>query len=204
MAKPKRNRSQSKIKLEKQVQDLKASITDKSGTDEERSIERAENMADILDEMQFARRLIDDLHDRVIRMARLLDGHLPDWRERIPPFAPTGSPDRPSSRWSAAPLVSKPAAPVPVIIGAPKYALSADKHDVLLPLTEHGRDLNLIAINQCIVDGKERIARITRVIARLQAGGFDTSAAESLHATMIVSLNVMRDHRRLLASPARP
>jgi hypothetical protein len=49
MANPKRNRSRSKIKIEKQVQDLKASIADKSGTDEERSIEHAENMADILD-----------------------------------------------------------------------------------------------------------------------------------------------------------
>ena len=124
-------------------------------------------------------------------------------QRQVPFIFYTGSPDRPSSRWSAAPLVSKPA-PVPVIIGALKYALSADKHDVLLPLTEHGRDLNLIAIDQCIVDGEERIARITRVIASWKEGGFDTSAAESLHATMIVSLNVMRDHRRLLASPTWP
>ena len=86
MAKPKRNRSRSKIKIEKQVQDLKASIADKSGTDEERSIEHAENMADILDEVRSARRLSDDLHVRVIHMARLLDRHLPDWRERIPPL----------------------------------------------------------------------------------------------------------------------
>ena len=86
MAKPKRNRSRSKIKIEKQVQDLKASIADKSGTDEERSIEHAENVADILDGMQGARRLFDDLHHRVIHMARLLDRHLPDWRERIPPL----------------------------------------------------------------------------------------------------------------------
>ena len=88
MAKPKRNRSRSKFKIEKQVQDLKASIADKSGTDEERSIEHAENMADILDGVQCARRLIDDLHDRIIHMARLLDRHLPDWRERIPPLRP--------------------------------------------------------------------------------------------------------------------
>ena len=76
------------IKIEKQVQDLKASIADKSGTDEERSIEHAENMADILDGMHGARRLIDDLHDRIIHMACLLDRHLPDWRERIPPLTP--------------------------------------------------------------------------------------------------------------------
>jgi len=55
MAKPKRNRSRSKIKIEKQVQELKASIAGKSGTDEERSIEHAENMADILDGMHGAR-----------------------------------------------------------------------------------------------------------------------------------------------------
>ena len=88
MAKPKRNRSRSKIKIEKQVQDLKASIADKSGTVEERSIEHAENMADILDGVQCARRLIDDLRDRIIHMACLLDRHLPDWRERIPPLRP--------------------------------------------------------------------------------------------------------------------
>jgi hypothetical protein len=87
-----------------------------------------------------------------------------------------------------------------VIIGALKYALSADKHDILLPSAERGGAPNLIAIDQCIVDGEERIARITRVISRLQLSGFDTSAAEVLHATMIASLNVIRDQRRLLAS----
>jgi hypothetical protein len=70
------------------VQDLKAPIADKSGTDEEWSIEHAENMADILDGMQCARRLFDDLRDRIIHMARLLDRHLPDWRARIPPCVP--------------------------------------------------------------------------------------------------------------------
>jgi len=79
-------------------------------------------------------------------------------------------------------------------------ALSANKHDILSPLAEHGRDPNLIAIDQHIVDGEERIARIARVIARLTVGGFDTSAAEALHATMTASLNMMRDQRRLLAS----
>jgi hypothetical protein len=88
MAKPKRNHSRSKIKIEKQVQDLKASIADKSGTDEERSMEHVENLADILDRMQCARRLIDDLHDKIIHMACLLERHLPDWRERIPPLTP--------------------------------------------------------------------------------------------------------------------
>jgi hypothetical protein len=91
MAKPKRSRS--KIKIEKQVQDLKASIANKGGTDEERSIEHAENVADILDGMQCARRLIDDLHNRIIHMARLLDQHVPDWRERITPSKTPPIPD---------------------------------------------------------------------------------------------------------------
>jgi hypothetical protein len=89
------------------------------------------------------------------------------------------------------------------MIGALKYVFCANKHHVLSPLAEqleHGGDPNLIALEQCIVDGEERVSRITRVIARLRVGGFDTSAAEALHLTMTASLNVMRDHRRLLAS----
>jgi hypothetical protein len=55
-------------------------------------------------------------------------------------------------------------------------------------------DQNLIAIDQCIVDGEEPISRITRVIVRLKVAGFDTSASEALRATMTETLNVMRDH----------
>jgi hypothetical protein len=55
-----------------------------------------------------------------------------------------------------------------VIIGALEYALSANEHDILSPLAEHGPDPNLIAIDQHIVDGEERIDRITRIIARLK------------------------------------
>jgi CheY-like chemotaxis protein len=120
-------------------------------------------------------------------------------QRRVPFVFYTASPDWSSSRWSAVPFVSKPA-PDPVIIGALKYALSANKDDVLSPLAEYGRRPSLIGIDQCIVDGEERIARITRVISRLQLSGFDTSAAETLHARMTASLNIMRDHRRLLAS----
>ena len=120
-------------------------------------------------------------------------------QRQVPFVFYTTSSDRSSSRWSAVPFVSKPA-PDEVIIGALKYALSANKHDILSPLAEPGRDPSLIAIDQRIVDGEERIARIARVIARLTVGGFDTSAAEALHATMTASLNMMRDQRRLLAS----
>jgi CheY-like chemotaxis protein len=99
--------------------------------------------------------------------------------ERQVPFIfYTACPDRLSNRWSAAPLVSKPA-PDSVIIGALKYVLCADKHDVLLPPAERGDAPNLIAIDQCIVEGEERISRISRIIARVKVGGFDTSAAES-------------------------
>jgi hypothetical protein len=87
-----------------------------------------------------------------------------------------------------------------VIIGALKYALSADKQDIFSPFAAHGDVPNLVAIDQHIADGEERIARITRVIARLKVGGFDTCAAEALHATMTTSLSLMRGHQRLLAS----
>jgi DNA-binding response OmpR family regulator len=118
---------------------------------------------------------------------------------QVPFIFYSGWPNRPSSRWNAVPFVSKPAQ-VPVIIGALKYALSAKKQDILSPIAEHGRNPNLVAIGRSILDGEERIARIASVIARLNAGGFDTSAAEALHATMTESLNVMRDHLRLLTS----
>jgi len=120
-------------------------------------------------------------------------------QRQVPFIFYTAYPDSSSKRWSAVPFVSKPA-PDSVIIGALKYALSANKHDILSPLAEPGRDPSLIAIDQRIVDGEERIARITRVIARLQVGGFDMSAAEALHATMTKTLNRMRDYQRLLAS----
>ena len=120
-------------------------------------------------------------------------------QRQVPFIFYTACPDSASNRWSAAPLLIKPA-PDSVIIGALKYALSANKHDILSPLAEPGGDPSLIAIDQRIVDGEERIARITRVIARLQVGGFDMSAAEALHATMTKTLNRMRDHQRLWAS----
>jgi hypothetical protein len=73
----------SKIKLEKKVQDLKASIAAKSGTDDERSIEHSEQVADIHDGIKGATQLIDDLAHDLVQLARLLEQHVPDWRERV-------------------------------------------------------------------------------------------------------------------------
>ena len=120
-------------------------------------------------------------------------------QRQVPFIFYTAYPDSSSKRWSAVPFVSKPA-PDSVIIGALRYALSANKQHILSPLAEQEGDPNLIAIGQYIVDGEIRIARITRVIARLQAVGFDTSAAEVLLTTMTKALNRMRDHQRLWAS----
>ena len=121
-------------------------------------------------------------------------------QRQVPFIFCTARPNRTTSRWSAVPNVSK-FAPVPAIIGALKYALSANKQDILSPLAEQsGVDPSLVAISKSILDGEERSARITRIIACLNAGGFDTSAAEALQVTMTASLNIMRDNRRLLAS----
>jgi hypothetical protein len=49
-------------------------------------------------------------------------------QRQIPFIFYTAYPDRLSNRWSAAPLLSKPA-PDSVIIGALKYVLCAKKHD---------------------------------------------------------------------------
>ena len=81
-------------------------------------------------------------------------------QRQVPFIFYTACPDSASNRLSAAPLLIKPA-PDSVIIGALKYALSANKHDILSPLAEPGGDPSLIAIDQRIVDGEERIARIS-------------------------------------------
>jgi CheY-like chemotaxis protein len=121
-------------------------------------------------------------------------------QRQVPFIFCTAWPDRTSSRWSAVPFVSQ-FTPVPAIIGALKFALSANKQDILSPLGEQsGVDPSLVAISKTILDGEKRIARVTRIIACLKAGGFDTSAAEALLATMTTSLNLMRDQRCLLAS----
>jgi hypothetical protein len=58
----------------------------------------------------------------------------------------------------------------------------------------------LLLLISVSADGEEQISRITGVIARLKAGGFDTSAAEELRATMTKTLNLMRGHRAMTGS----
>ena len=84
-----------------------------------------------------------------------------------------------------------------MIVGAIKYAISADKQDVLSSISDHPK---LITIDQRIADGEERIVRIKRIITRLEAAGLDMSVAKALLVTMTTSLELMRDHRQLMAS----
>jgi hypothetical protein len=72
-----------KVKIEKQIQDLKASIVAKRGTSEEWSIEHAEAAANVNDVVEWYGRVVSNLVNNMLQMARLLDEHVPDWRERI-------------------------------------------------------------------------------------------------------------------------
>ena len=102
-------------------------------------------------------------------------------------------------RWAAFPVVTKPAAAA-AIVGAIKYTLAADKRDLL---SSTSADPTIVNFDQHITDGEERIARISRLIRRLQKSGFDMSAAEKLVVTMRASVELIRDHHRLLASEWR-
>jgi len=116
-------------------------------------------------------------------------------RRGVPFVFYTGRADAPWRRWAEAPFVVKPARSA-VIVGAIKYAISADKQDVL-SFSDHPK---LITIDQRIADGEERIVRIKGIISRLEATGLDMSVAKALLVTMTTSLALMRDHRRLMAS----
>lgn len=80
------------------------------------------------------------------------------------------------------------------------YTVSADGRDILRSATQDAYDAKVISADWRIVDGEERIARVRCLIGRLQAMGFDTSVADDLLVTMTQSLDLIRDHRRLLAS----
>lgn len=114
-------------------------------------------------------------------------------RRQVPFVFYTGVPSAPYDRWPAAPVIGKPAKAA-AIIGAVKYVVSAERRDILSP------DPRIITADQRIAEGEERIERVRSLIARLQSAGFDTSVAHNLLVTMIQSLDLMRDHSRLLAS----
>ena len=65
------------------MQDLKASIAAKSGTEEEQSIKLAERVPHTNDLVEWKNRLLKDLANNCIQMAHLLDHYVPDWRERV-------------------------------------------------------------------------------------------------------------------------
>src|SRR5262249_4023735 len=118
-------------------------------------------------------------------------------RRNIPFVFHTAHAARPLIRWPGAPIVAKPASAA-AIVGALKYVLSADKRDIIA--APQSRQGNAQALDQHILDGEERLKRVRDVITRLAAGGFDTSAAENLLATMTKSLDHLRYHRTLVAS----
>jgi DNA-binding response OmpR family regulator len=120
-------------------------------------------------------------------------------RHQVPFVFYTGQSAAVRKRWAASPVVTKPAAAA-AIVGAIKYTLAADKRDLLSSISA---DPTIVNFDQHIADGEERIVRIRRLIRRLQKSGFDTSAAENLVATMSASVELIRDHRRLLASEWR-
>jgi DNA-binding response OmpR family regulator len=118
-------------------------------------------------------------------------------RQQVPFVFFTGQAEAVWKRWAASPVVSKPATAA-AIVGAIKYTLAADKHD-LLPST--AADPTIVDLDQRIADGEGRVARINRLIMQLQNDHFDTSVAEKLLLTMSASIELMFSHRRLLASP---
>lgn len=103
----------------------------------------------------------------------------------------TGAVAEPPARFAAAPLIPKPAPP-PTILGALRYALSADPRDIVAPL-QAAPDLL-----RAIRDGEERIERVRALIARLEALGSDTSAAQRLLASLHNALDdaLPREHLR--------
>jgi CheY-like chemotaxis protein len=97
-------------------------------------------------------------------------------------------------RFAGAPLILKPAA-APIIIGALRYALSAEPLDIVAPL-EADRDPV-----SAIRDGEERIERVHALIARLGALGSDTSVAQRLLASICTAVETMRYSANICAAP---
>jgi len=115
--------------------------------------------------------------------------------ERSVPFIfYTGTQPEPAARFAGAPIIQKPS-PAPRILGALQYALSAEPRDVVAPL-DADRDLL-----RAICDGEERIERVHALIARLEALGSDTSAAQQLLVSIHTALETMRYSANIAAAP---
>jgi len=117
---------------------------------------------------------------------------------RVPFVFYTGQPDAATARWQSIPVVDKPTTSS-IIVGAIQFAISAESHNTGSSISDEA-NAKVRSADQRIADGEERIARIRRLIVRLQATGFDTSIAEKLVITMTDSLYFMHNHRRLVAS----
>ena len=118
-------------------------------------------------------------------------------RRNIPFVFYTAHAARPSTQWPGAPIVAKPASAT-AIVGALKYVLSSERRDIIPP--SQSREGNAKVLDEHILDGEERLKRVSGVITRLAAGGFDTSAAENLLAAMTKALDHLRYHHNLMAS----
>jgi|SRR5262245_7370185 len=121
-------------------------------------------------------------------------------RRDVPFIFFTGLAGRLSQRWSATPVVPKPAAPK-TIIGALKFVLSAETRDIIVTC-QRGDNARLARIDQAISEGEERIGRLRCNIAQLARSGADTSVAERVVATMTELLENMRSHRQMSADLA--
>jgi DNA-binding response OmpR family regulator len=122
-------------------------------------------------------------------------------RRGVPFVFFTGMSSRPLIRWPGAPIVQKPAASA-AIVGALKFALSADTSDIVVEPESAQEDASVARIDKLIFDGEQRVLRMRLAIARLEAKGFDSSAGEAVLATMTKIVENMRVHRRMIASSA--
>jgi DNA-binding NtrC family response regulator len=112
----------------------------------------------------------------------------------IPFIFYTGALPEQRMRFPGAPRIPKPAA-APIIIGALRYALSAEPHDIVAPLDADRNPMSAIR------DGEKRMERVQALIARLEAMGSDTSVAQRLLASICTAVETMRYSANICAAP---
>lgn len=115
-------------------------------------------------------------------------------RRAVPFIFYTGTLQELPARFAGAPLIQKPAT-APTILGALRYALSSEPHDIIAPLNEQSGLLSAIRA------GEERIERVRALIARLEALGSDTTVSRQLLASMDKALESMRYGANVCAAP---